>query len=212
MTSTQPATKFLFVRHAQTVWNSEHRYAGDSEVPLAPEAIGQIAVVSQYLAKENIDAIYSSPLGRCVTTITPTAEHHRLRIIIRDDLKERNLGEWEGKTPEEIETTHGTHHFPLSAYNGEFHVPHAEPLQDLEDRLRAFMREMRESHPGQTIAVATHAGVIWALETHIVLNNRDDAVWSSNCSVTTVMSDQNHFLVLNKVTLDEMSVSPEVIG
>jgi len=188
-----PTTKFLLVRHAQTIWNREHRYAGDSEVPLANEAIDQIAKVSRFLADVQIDAIYCSPLSRCIATITPTAEHHQLRIIIRDELKERNLGEWEGKTADEVSVSHPDHQFPISAYNGDFHVPQAETLEHLEQRLRQCLQEIRESHPGQTVILATHAGVIWAIERHIIENAKSVPLFAPNCSITTLLSDQHHF-------------------
>ncbi len=200
-----PTTRFIFVRHAQTQWNNEHRYAGDSEVPLAEQSAEQIETLTRYLKDEEIDVIYSSPLSRCINTITPTATAHGLRIIIRNELKERHLGDWEGKLASEIHLTHTGYHFPTSAYNGDFRVPNAEPLEDVQHRLRNLLHELHESHPGQTVALATHAGLIWALDAHIVQNTPKKLIWATNCSITTVISEDRHFIELATTELHEMT-------
>lgn len=191
--NTSSLTRLLFVRHGQTTWNAEHRYAGDSEVPLAPEATEQIARLTERLRYEPIDAIYSSPITRCLTTITPTAELHHLRIIKRLQLKERNLGDWEGQIATEIHKTHPGYRFPESAYDGTFRVPNSEPLDELEKRLRIVLHEVADAHPGQTVVMATHAGVIWTLQARILLNPPLVLHWASNCSVVTVHAERGHF-------------------
>ncbi len=190
-----PATRILLIRHAQTVWNVEHRYAGSGEVALAPIAEQQIAHLTERLKNERIDAIYASPLTRCLITITPTAENHGLRIIKREELRERNLGDWEGRAPREIHKTHDGYHFPESAYDGSFRVPNAEPLDELEARLRAILHEVVEAHPGQHVALVTHAGLIWMLQNRIVQNRPSHVRWVSNCAVASVVFDQDHFLL-----------------
>lgn len=187
------STKILLVRHAQTTWNAEHRYAGDSEVPLAPEAIEQIEKLTERLRPEPIAAIYASTITRCLTTITPTAEAHHLRIIKRPELRERNLGDWEGHIASEIHKTHTGYRFPESAYDGSFRVPNAEPLDHLEERLRRCLHEVAEAHPGQQIVLATHAGVIWMLQARIILNPPMVLHWASNCCVVTITAENGHF-------------------
>jgi probable phosphoglycerate mutase len=190
-----PSTRFIFVRHAQTVWNIEHRYAGHGEVALAPQAEEQIALLTKRLEHEEIDAIYASPLTRCLTTITPTAENHHLRIIKREELRERNLGDWEGHSPREIHKNHSGYHFPVSAYDGTFRVPKAEPLDHLEMRLRNLLAELTVAHPGQRIALATHAGLIWMLQARIVQNRPHALHWAGNCAIATVVVTDGSYLL-----------------
>ncbi|HSI20383.1 MAG TPA: histidine phosphatase family protein [Verrucomicrobiae bacterium] len=189
------STRIIFVRHAQTVWNKEHRYAGSGEVPLAPEAQEQIARLTERLSHERIDAIYASPLTRCLTTIMPTAEQRHLRIIKREELRERNLGDWEGHSPREIHKTHSGYHFPESAYDGSFRVPGSEPLDHLEQRLRAIIHEVVEAHPGQHIVLATHAGLIWMLQARLVQNRPHELHWAGNCAIATVVAEHGHLLL-----------------
>jgi len=190
---TDGITTLLFVRHAQTVWNKEQRHTGSSEVPLAKEAERQIAVLTKKLLHLPFDALYSSPLSRCQLTIEPLAEILSLKPAIRDDLKERHLGSWEGKSPTELLPDHPGYHFPDSAYTGEFRIPGAEPLEQLEQRIRDFIQEVQHKHPGQTILVATHSGVIWTIQHRIVNNPPDALTWPGNCSITTVSYDGRHY-------------------
>jgi broad specificity phosphatase PhoE len=198
-TSETLPTTFLFVRHAQTLWNKERRYAGDSEVPLAPEADGQIAQITQRLLSEPITAIYSSPLSRCQLTVYNISQALDLEIVVRPDLKERDLGEWEGKAADELHPpTHSeAFHFPDSAYNGKFRVPGAETLEDLEHRIRGVLAQLREKHPGTTVLIATHAGVFWSIQKRIVINPPDEGhtIWPGNCCIMTVKTEGHHYLL-----------------
>lgn len=200
-----PTTRFLFVRHGQTIWNHDHRYAGSGEVALSGEAAGQIKIISKALASTHIDVIYSSPLSRCIETITPTALHHHKRILIREELRERNLGSWQGKSPEEIHLPHTGYHFPESAYNGDFRIPDAEPMEHLEMRVRSLLHELREAHPDQTVVLATHAGVIWMVQAHIVSNQPKHVVWPGNCQLTTVVTEGRHYLLDEVRDLEELA-------
>jgi probable phosphoglycerate mutase len=186
-------TTFLLVRHAQTLWNREQRHTGSIEVELSEKADSQIARLTKKIISQPVAAIYSSPLSRCQITIRPTAEILKLPIHIREDLIERSLGDWEGKSPVELLPLHPGYQFPQSAYNGDFRIPKAEPLEHLEHRIRTFLQEMHLAHPGSIVVVSTHSGVIWTVLHKIVTNVPVDFFWPSNCSVSTVVSEGNHF-------------------
>jgi len=188
-------TTFLFIRHAQTIWNQEQRHTGSSEVALSKEADHQISILTRKLLDLPIAALYTSPLSRCQLTIHPLAEILQVEPIVRDDLKERHLGSWEGQSPKELAPEHPGYHFPESAYNGDFRIPGAEPLEQLEGRIRDFIQELHGKHSGKTIAVSTHSGVIWTLQHRIVRNPPDTFIWPGNCSITTVTYDGRHFVL-----------------
>lgn len=192
-----PSTRFLFVRHGQTIWNQGHRYAGSGEVPLSKESASEVAHITQCLKEVQVDAIYSSPLTRCIETITPIAKEHHRRIILREELRERNLGSWQGKAAEEIHPTHSGYHFPESAYNGDFRIPDAEPIEHLEHRVHTLLNELRDAHPDQTVVLATHAGVVWMVQNHIVSNPPRKVLWPGNCQLTTVVSESRHYVLEN---------------
>lgn len=57
----------VLMRHAETSWISAHRPQGHSDVPLNATRLRQ-AVASEELAREDWDAIVSSPLKRAAET------------------------------------------------------------------------------------------------------------------------------------------------
>ncbi len=185
-------TRFILIRHAQTKWNHEQRYAGSSEVPLSDEAHEQIGRLAAKLADKKLDAAYSSPLTRCQLTIGPTAKAHNLPITILPELKERNLGAWEGKAAHELDLHHGGYQFPVSAYDGSFRIPKAETIEAAEHRIRTALRAMAEAHPGETVLVGTHGGIIRILLQHIVANPPDEITWPGNCARYHLLWNNGH--------------------
>ena len=181
------------VRHAQTMWNKEQRYAGSAEVPLAPESADQIAELTEQFRRRPLVAVYSSPLSRCQLTVAGVAESHCLVINLKKELKERNIGDWEGKSSSELALHHAGYHFPDSAYNGQFHINNAEPLADLEARVRKVLQEIGDRHEGLPVLVATHAGIIWAVQKYIVSNPPETIMWPGNCSVHELDYHNRHF-------------------
>lgn len=186
-------TTFLLIRHAQTIWNKEQRHTGSTEVPLSDASEKQIIRLTRRLSKEPIHAAYSSPLSRCRITIQPTVEFFKLNLEIDEALIERNLGAWEGMSPIDLLPLHPGYEFPKSAYDGAFHIPQAETLEMLEKRIRHFLNRVHDEHPGETVAVSTHSGVIWTVLHRIVSNPPTDFFWPSNCSITRIVSEGNHF-------------------
>lgn len=191
---TSNPTVFLLVRHAETIWNLEKRHTGSIEVPLSDKADRQIMKLTKKMIHQPATSIFASPLSRCQLTIRPTADLLHLPITVRHELIERNLGDWEGKSPNELAPLHPNYIFPQSAYNGDFRIPKAETLEAIETRLRFFLHEAHFTYPGETLIVSTHSGVIWTILHRIVTNPPDYFFWPSNCSVTTVISEGNHFL------------------
>jgi len=190
-----PPTTLLVVRHAQTIWNHARRYAGHREVPLSPDASVQIRHLTRVLEAEKIGAIYSSPLTRAQLTIRPIAEILNIPLQIEEDLQERDLGSWEGKSAEELIARFPEFNFPDSAYDGEYPVPGAESLEELEVRVRAVFERIAEQHIGQTVVISTHAGVIWALERKIAQNSRHGMRWPENSSLVRMQYAQKVFIL-----------------
>lgn len=191
-----PSTFLLFLRHAQTIWNTEQRYAGNLEVPLSPEASIQIRAITKRLESEPIKAIYTSPLHRCQETINPLAHHLHLKPIINQDLIERDLGEWQGKSSAELTAQHPEHRFPDSAYSGEFRIPEAETLEHLQTRVRATMDNIHSRHPGEMVLLSTHAGVIWILQKYLLNNPPPQPSWPGNCALYRVARVNNHYTLV----------------
>jgi len=90
-------------RHGQTEWNVAGRRQGRLDSPLTPHGLLQAQRNAALVKREQIDAVFSSPLGRARRTAEILAEALGMRVQVVDDLAEVAHGEWSGLTSAEID-------------------------------------------------------------------------------------------------------------
>lgn len=89
--------QLILVRHGETVHNVARITQGWSDSELSPNGREQVKRVAQRLATMQPTALYSSPLGRAMSTARVIADATGLEIVTLDDLREMNYGRWEGR-------------------------------------------------------------------------------------------------------------------
>ena len=96
--------RLRFVRHGQTVYNTEHRMQGWSDSPMTALGNEQIATVGKALATVPFDLVFSSDLQRCKTTTAGilAARDEQLEPVFLEDLREWNFGGHETKHSAEV--------------------------------------------------------------------------------------------------------------
>jgi len=90
--------KLILVRHGETVHNAQGIAQGWNDSALSPRGEEQVARLAARLAKQNADAIISSPLGRALSTANVIAGAIGLEVTTLDELREMNYGGWEGRS------------------------------------------------------------------------------------------------------------------
>jgi alpha-ribazole phosphatase len=130
---------------------------GFSDISSAATSFAKESKRAVSFLPECLDAIYSSPLLRCMQL----ARALQTESIIQEDarLMEMNFGSWEKKKWEEIDST------ALNSWMKDFvHVraPEGENFLDLSKRAGAFFDELASSGH-KSVGIVTHAGVIRAL-------------------------------------------------
>lgn len=95
---------FHLVRHAETIWNSDNRYAGQINIDLNENGKKQAQDLIVWANKVNPIAIYSSDLSRAIDTASPMSEKLKLELNIDSRLREISFGEIEGLNPKEMES------------------------------------------------------------------------------------------------------------
>jgi broad specificity phosphatase PhoE len=127
-----------------------HAAAGDTD------GAARLAAV---LAKLDVAAVYTSPLGRAVETARAVAAPHGLSPAVQEDLREIELGDVEGLQfedfPSELQEA-------LLDAPATVHFPGGESYQELQVRVVAALDELVVQHGGQTVVVVSHAGAIRA--------------------------------------------------
>lgn len=87
------------LRHAQSVANVKGILAGqDDSVELSKEGFKQAQALVPYLNSINFSQVYSSPMTRCIQTITPfMVKESDLKFKVDERIIEMNYGDWSGK-------------------------------------------------------------------------------------------------------------------
>ena len=138
------------IRHGQTDWNVEGRYAGRIDAPLNSKGIEQANVIKEELKHIKFDKVFSSPLLRAYKTAEIICGGGN---IIKDErLIERNNGGLEGKLKTEVNCNIDFNDPNECKYN-------IENIIEFRKRIKNFFDDIVYKYKGKNILVVTHAGV-----------------------------------------------------
>ena len=152
--------RLFAVRHGETAWSRERRFAGALDVPLAQEGLRQCEAVAAALGGKPVAAVYASPLERARASAEVIAKPHRLEARIEPDFREMAFGEWEGLTRDDVAAR-----FP-EAYERWRTAPHrlvlpgGERLTDVALRVKNAVDKLLGTHAGETVVLVSHAVVL----------------------------------------------------
>ncbi|MCU1244876.1 MAG: Phosphoglycerate mutase [Acidobacteria bacterium] len=90
--------QLILIRHGETMHNVAGIAQGWGDSALSPKGELQVQRLAQRLRTAGINALYSSPLQRALTTAEAIADATGLPIRILDELREMNYGAWEGRS------------------------------------------------------------------------------------------------------------------
>ncbi|MGB9632558.1 MAG: MSMEG_4193 family putative phosphomutase [Chloroflexaceae bacterium] len=151
-------TLLLLIRHGTNDWVHGRLAGWTPGVHLNDEGRAQAAALSERLGDLPIVAIYTSPLERCVETATAIARPRGLQLRLIEQIGEVRYGEWQGAELKELykhELWPGVQHYPSGT-----RFPNGETLGEAQMRMVQALDRLRALHPGQIIAVVSHADII----------------------------------------------------
>ena len=154
------ATRVILIRHGQTLWNTQTRIQGHTDIALDDTGRWQAQCVGRALIDEGLHRVYSSDLSRALETARAISEHTGATLEITPTLRERGFGSFEGKTFAEIEQHHPDSAQRWRARDPSFGPPGGEVLQSFYERCVRAASELASQHPGQCIALVSHGGVL----------------------------------------------------
>jgi broad specificity phosphatase PhoE len=149
-------------RHGQTTWNLEHRFQGQTDIPLDATGEAQADLAARRLAALRPDALYSSDLSRAQQTAAPLARLTGLPVTLDKDLRERFGGDWEGLADAEIRERY-------PAERATWNPPNGEPTVTVADRVGGALLRIAETLEDGQLAVAVGHGAALRLGMERVL-------------------------------------------
>jgi 2,3-bisphosphoglycerate-dependent phosphoglycerate mutase len=157
-------TRIIAIRHGETDWNAATRIQGHIDIPLNATGQWQARQLAAALQGEALDALYSSDLGRAVETALAISQAHPdlagVAPQMREQLRERHFGMFEGKTWAEIETGWPEQSERWRKRDLDFAPEGGENLLVFEARVKAITHAIAARHMGQQIVLVAHGGVM----------------------------------------------------
>lgn len=149
-----PVTRLILVRHGETEANVAGRMQGRGNDPLTERGQQQVRAVAARLKAEGhpIEAIYSSSLLRASQTADAIGEELGLTPRLRDSLQEMHLGDLDGKDNSTLEAA-----MPRTLDES---YPNGESIREFVERTMGAFYGIAMAHPGGTVVVVSHGGVI----------------------------------------------------
>src|SRR6478735_10031957 len=146
--------ELLLVRHALPIRREVTEGAADPE--LSEIGVAQAKLLGEYLADEQIDAVYSSPMRRAMETARPVADGQGRETVVADGIAEYDRNASWYVPIEELRATNDPRWQALA--RGEWQSD--ESAEDFHDRVLQAIEAIVAAHSGERVAVVCDGGVI----------------------------------------------------
>ena len=189
--------RLLLVRHGESEGNASGIVQGRLDYGLTELGRQQAAQVAEYLAREPVDHLVSSPLKRAWQTAEAIGERLGVMPRAEPDLQEYDVGAISGLSGPQIREK-----FPevIAQFQKGLRpdFPGAEGRDVFHARVRALIDRLTEQD--QTTVAVAHGGVVGAV-CYYVLGldvTRRGMFETANCAVTEITRDRVGRLVLSR--------------
>ena len=163
---------FYFVRHGETEWNVKKKIQGKTDIPLNERGRKQAECLAKELKakyeKEEFHVVraYTSPQLRAADTAQTVANALGIECIALEELREMDLGEWEGSDWDTIKVTYGETYYYWNEHRRYTHTPGGENYDEVLARTLNALEEIlaRET---EDVLVVSHSAVLMALRCYL---------------------------------------------
>src|SRR5260370_38455451 len=163
------AAELFIVRHADAIPEADEIIPSGIYDDLLLSRLGreQALALAERLGSLNFDALYSSPLRRCLQTAAPLAERLGLKPTVIEDLKEIKLGNLcplphDGEDLEALSRALQERQADIVHLSGEAGhwdvFPDSEPSKSFRGRVVEGLNEIARNHIGQRVLFCAHDG------------------------------------------------------
>jgi broad specificity phosphatase PhoE len=167
--------KIFLVRHAKPQLPPGGKvYYGHTDYPLADEGTVRARELGVSLKDIKFDAMYSSDLKRAAETAKLIEPDRISEIKITAALREIHLGEWEGRTFDEVREKWTEIYEKRGKAFSTQAPPGGESFVELQRRSVPAFGKIIEESPSGNILVVAHAAFIWTIMCALFAFNLDD--------------------------------------
>lgn len=195
-------------RHGQTTWNVEHRFQGQTDIPLDETGEAQAEYTAKRLATLRPNVIFASDLSRAQQTAAALNALTGLPVTLDKDLRERFGGDWEGLSDEEIRERY-------PAERATWNPPNGEPTLVVADRVAVALARIADTLADGQLAVAVGHGAALRLGMERILGLPAQGVSIlgplANCSWSVLSLQGTHWRLLeyNATSVPEPAIGDD---
>lgn len=163
--------RIIIVRHGETGHNARNLIQGHTLGTLSAKGREQVKRLALRLKNEKIDVILSSDLKRAADTANEIAKYHDAKVLHTQELRERNMGEFEGRTLEEFlkaRDESGVHRTRFRPNGGESYI-------DMCERAKKFLEKIKK-YNGRSVLIVAHGAFNKALLAVLLDKTMEEAV------------------------------------
>lgn len=157
-------TRITIVRHGQTNFNLENRYAGFIDVPLNESGMKEAKQAANKLVDHEFEIVITSKLKRATQTAELLIGGRNIEFLQTELCNERNYGKMQGLTYNEVENLKPRiRYFKL---NNDFHSlnpPDGETFNALRKRARQFYQLIFQEYSGKNILIVSSSAFLQQL-------------------------------------------------
>jgi len=184
--------RLLLVRHGESEFNRDGIIQGFTECDLSDLGREQAARLRVRLDLERLDVAYSSSARRASQT-AQIAAGHRFDISEDPELREINLGVWEGRKATDLKREVPDETDLWFSAPSQLRIDGAEALVEFRTRVTDAIDGIRARHASDSIIIFTHGGAICTYLTSLLGLELDD-LWRfkiHNCAITRIIFPRN---------------------
>lgn len=161
-----------FVRHGETDWNVKKKIQGKTDIPLNENGRRQARELAGVLSEKkqagafSVARVYMSPQLRAAETAQISAGALGVECVVLDELREMDLGEWEGSNWDRIRETYGETYHYWNAHRRYTHTPGGESYDEVLGRTLKALAVILERET-EDVLIVSHSAILMSLRCYL---------------------------------------------
>ncbi len=161
--------RLILIRHGETPWNVTLQYQGHANIPLNERGREQARRAAARLRGLEVRALYASDIARAWETAEIVGAVIGQTPVPMPELREIDVGQWEGLTPEELYRRFPDHMAEYKRDPARTVRLGGESYAQLQARALVALQRIQETHAqGDIVVAVSHGGTIRALLCHVI--------------------------------------------
>ncbi len=156
-------SRLFLVRHGQSIWHAENRYAGTSDIDLDGKGYEQAQQLAAWAADAQLSAVWCSPLTRARRSAAPAAQLAKLPLQIDARLCEVHFGLGEGLTAAEMHARFPAERAAFEQDPVRCFLPGGENPTEAADRGAAALQEIAHAQPSHACSLVVGHSTLFRL-------------------------------------------------